>query len=333
MSSPHATAPNDGPPGDRERGAWAWLRAVEPDLDRLDGAGMVFIVGPPRSGTTWLQRLLATHPRVRTGQESFVFAWYLERAFQRWRREVERQEERSANRRQGIGLGAFLREEDVLRWMRLPLAQMLSAAGVQENDLFLEKTPGHARTLPAIREVLPKARVIAVIRDPRDVVASLLAASTSWGRDWAPRGGRAAAAEWTANVQGIRQGRTLLGPRELFEVRYEALRERPERVLRQVAEFLEVAWTDAEIVDAVRRNAPAAAVQGEATPIPLFGAYADLFGEAAQEPGGFVGPARNGARRASVPLLQRIMAWRSARWLAAQEGYPSDLASWIRARR
>ncbi|MBI3001835.1 MAG: sulfotransferase, partial [Deltaproteobacteria bacterium] len=37
----------------------------------------MLIVGCPRSGTTWLQRLLASHPKIITGQESHVFDNYV----------------------------------------------------------------------------------------------------------------------------------------------------------------------------------------------------------------------------------------------------------------
>ncbi len=38
------------------------------------GQSLVFIVGCPRSGTTWLQRLLSCHPQIRTGQAKMMEA-------------------------------------------------------------------------------------------------------------------------------------------------------------------------------------------------------------------------------------------------------------------
>src|SRR5713226_3907199 len=43
-----------------------WTR----DLD------LVFLVGSPRSGTTWLQGLIASHPAVHTGPETQFFGAY-----------------------------------------------------------------------------------------------------------------------------------------------------------------------------------------------------------------------------------------------------------------
>ena len=43
---------------------------IEPDRLLLRP---LFIVGAPRSGTTWVQRLLLSHPAIRGGQESNFF--------------------------------------------------------------------------------------------------------------------------------------------------------------------------------------------------------------------------------------------------------------------
>ena len=77
------------------------------------GHNMVFIVGAPRSGTTWLQRLLATHPRIRTGQESKLFRWYIAPQLRMWAMETTRERNReTANGRGGTGLSCYFREEE-----------------------------------------------------------------------------------------------------------------------------------------------------------------------------------------------------------------------------
>ena len=50
------------------------------DLDQ----SLVLIVGAQRSGTTWVQRLLASHPAIVSGQESHLFSSYLGPMWQRW---------------------------------------------------------------------------------------------------------------------------------------------------------------------------------------------------------------------------------------------------------
>src|SRR5438876_565526 len=39
---------------------------------------IVFVVGAPRSGTTWLQTMLAAHPEVASPQETYIFSAYVD---------------------------------------------------------------------------------------------------------------------------------------------------------------------------------------------------------------------------------------------------------------
>src|SRR5581483_10976834 len=72
------------------------------------GANLVFVVVCPRSGTTWVQRLLASHPCVHTGQESDVFDIHIGPQLQAWRRELEV----GSSGRGGVGLGCYFRDAE-----------------------------------------------------------------------------------------------------------------------------------------------------------------------------------------------------------------------------
>ncbi len=65
----------------------------------LDGKKLVFVVGAPRSGTTWLQLLLAQSSNVATAQETHLFSGYLKSMLSSW----DRDEATIGGRRQ-IGL-------------------------------------------------------------------------------------------------------------------------------------------------------------------------------------------------------------------------------------
>ena len=155
------------------------------------GHNLILIVGSPRSGTTWLQRLLASHPAVRTGQESNVFQHIVEQ-LRHFRRNL------TPEHRGGQGLACYFTEEDFCRIQKSFLITLLQpmVGSLQAGALFVDKTPAHDRYIPEIVEFFPKVRIIHILRDPRDVVASMLAASRSWGAYWAPNTARRAATCW-----------------------------------------------------------------------------------------------------------------------------------------
>src|SRR5579859_4394270 len=179
------------------------------------GIDMLFVVGCPRSGTTWVQRLLASHPRIRTGQESDVFDQYIGPQLRAWEQELNPE----ASGRGGVGLGCYFQDADFRRLLKGYLVQLLEpmVGRLAPGELFLEKTPGHVLFIPEIHALLPRARFIHVLRDARDTVASLLGASRSWGRAWAPRQARQAAWTWVNHVQAARQAQRALSPDLFFE--------------------------------------------------------------------------------------------------------------------
>ena len=102
-----------------------------------------------------------------------------------------------------------------------------------------DKTPGNAAYVDAIARVLPEARFVHLIRDGRDVAASLR------GLPFAPGDGsvETIAAHWRDTVARTRR----LGGAvpHYMEVRYERLVSEPEATLRSVCEFLELSFDEA----------------------------------------------------------------------------------------
>jgi hypothetical protein len=294
------------------------LDATETSLD-YDGANLVFVVGCPRSGTTWVQRLLASHPNVRTGQESDVFDIYIGPQLQAWRRELDV----TSSGRGGVGLGCYFRDDEFMpilkRYALELLRPMIGQLG--PADVFVEKTPSHVLYVPEIATLLPAARFIHVLRDARDTVASLLSASQSWGRSWAPRSARQAAGMWVQHVEAAHQAAPQLGPGRFFEVRYESLHAAPERELRRLVDWLALDWPDADLTSAVQANAPEAARRGGGTDIPLGGAFGQISGSVVKEPTGFVRKAQAGSWREDLSALDRLWVWKIARHSMARAGY------------
>lgn len=180
------------------------------------GADLVFVLGAPRSGTTWLQVLLEQHPRVTTCPETHLFDGYLAPLYERWQWETET----------GLsGLSRLLDYDDLdglaRRFVRDVRERLV---GDFDGRVFVEKTPQHALHAELAAKLFPAARFLHVVRDPRDVVASLLAASEGWGSEWAPAGPAGATQTWRRHVAGAQE---IAGTSRYREVRFGELKRDP----------------------------------------------------------------------------------------------------------
>lgn len=119
----------------------------------------IFVVGCPRSGTTWLRHLLLAHPAIAGPENETAIFIALRGLFDNpgVTECVERKE-----------LVAIVR-----RFARELFADYL-AAHAPHATRFIEKTPLHARHLDLIGEIFPEAYIVSIHRDGRDVVRSLL---------------------------------------------------------------------------------------------------------------------------------------------------------------
>lgn len=271
------------------------------------GSNLVFIVGCPRSGTTWLQRLLACHPRVRTGQESDLFDVYIGPQLRAWRRERDPK----SSGRGGVGLACYFKEEEFLTLLREYMLKLMEpmVGSLRSGEIFVEKTPSHALFIQEIMELLPEARIIHILRDGRDVVSSLLTASKTWGETWAPRHAWGAARMWVEHVKAVRQAANVLSKEQFFELRYEDLHASPPQALRNVSNFLGLEWDEKELENAIAENSAEETKMRGGTPIPVGGEFARVSGSVVKEPSGFVRKARPGAWRVDLSWIEKAWTW------------------------
>lgn len=176
---------------------------------------IVFIIGAPRSGTTWLQLILYQSPSVAAAQETHLFSQYLRSLFASW-------QTYSADNR-GTGLSTLLSEEQFFSWISEFAGTCLGEIGSKRPgaNIVVEKTPDHARSAAAILKIYPRCYFIHVIRDPRGVIGSLRAASAGWGQRWASRRLKDACTIWRDSL-AFAQAIPSLTPR-YTEVFYERL--------------------------------------------------------------------------------------------------------------
>ena len=137
---------------------WSARRANVPDDPRDGAREHVFLVGFPRSGTTLLENVLASHPDVCTLEERDTFG-PLTHSFL-----ID-----DAGRDQLAGLSdAELGPHRAIYWDRV---RNRYGAEVQ-GKVFVDKYPLSSLKLPMVAKLFPKAKILFAVRDPRDVVLS-----------------------------------------------------------------------------------------------------------------------------------------------------------------
>ncbi len=246
-----------------------------------------------------------------------MFDHYVMPAERAWRRSTAGGPRKS-------GLAAYMTDDEFCTALKSFLTSLLRplVAALEPGELFLEKTPSNALYLREITQLLPDCRIIHVLRDPRDVVASLLAASNSWGRSWAPRNARRAVRTWIQHVGRAREASRSLPAWQYLEIRYEDLYADPGRVLQNCAAFLGLEWSDEQLAAAILANEPTRAVkENGGSPIAIGGALGARFGSAFVEPAGFVRKAKVGSWKTDLSIADKACIWSLARKQMAENGY------------
>jgi hypothetical protein len=262
---------------------------------------------------------LASHPRIRTGQESKLFTSHAGKELRSYNHDL-----RSIQRGEvATGLPTYLTKDQftalLKEYLRNLLFEMLP--GLQPGDLFLEKTPDHSFYIPEILELLPKTRFIHILRDARDVVSSLNRSSKGWGTSWAPSSTGSATQMWVRHVEAVRKAAKNLPPGQFIEVRYEELMRSTAEEVRRIMKFLNLNWDETNLVSAITRNRPDIVRQTGNTVIPLGGEAAKINGPNFKLPQGFIGPVTPGTWKKNASLPSKFIIWYFARKTMKEVGY------------
>ncbi len=193
---------------------------------------IVFLVGGPRSGTTWLQLLLSRSPRIATANETHLFTGYTRSLFSAWHHHQHNTRE--------LGLHHLMSEEEYFALIR-SFSNKVMLRILDKNpeaDIILEKTPDHVLHWSDILTIFPDAFFLHIVRDPRSVVSSLCAAGTGWGRQWASREVLVNCETW---IKYVKESKNLKAATNNFlQVTYEDLWGSGENTLMSVFSWLGV---------------------------------------------------------------------------------------------
>lgn len=255
----------------------------------VDGDGLLFIIGHYKSGSSWLLHSLSLHPAIRGLHETWIVsetaqaatvAECIERllyavpfgeggprnfAFYRAMRLVRRcspwpgpyaldpadrpivlldlglAQQRALRR----AIRGAVSGDDLCRRFFSTLSEQL-----QPRRYLLEKTPHNIHHHARIRGLFPRAKLVAIHRDGRDVVVSDRFFSrdrlgqTGWSFEQSVRKWRA---DMEANLAARRAG-------PLFSCSYEMLTRNGRDVLRSLLAFLELPADDDVVADMMERS-------------------------------------------------------------------------------
>ena len=233
---------------------------TEPDDPDAVALSPLIIAGAPRSGTSWLQKLILAHPQCTGGQESHLLV-----LFAGMLSECRR---KAAFPRPHGPLG-LVTEEEFIRSLRETWARVFEPIldDHPQATLLVEKTPDHILHLELADRLLPNCRVVHLVRHPAEVAASLVRASREpWGRGWAPGSIEAATRRWLECAEAGTKAATRLGPGRFKTIRYEDLRADPRQQLQEILAFAGIESTP-ELAARIVENDLA----GKGASIPLRG--------------------------------------------------------------
>jgi hypothetical protein len=236
----------------------------------MRGRRLFFVVGMPKSGTTWIEKVLDAHPEVECRGEAHLtnsLLPVLEAALREYNRRADKRRAQFAR----VGLA-----QDTPRFDAGDLDYLFGAAsalllakwmGDTTAKCIGEKTPDTLLEMDRLTRIFPTARFIHIIRDGRDAAVSgwkmagrmddrsvldqfpdLAAYARNFGHNWT---------RWIERARAFGAAH----PERYFELRYEQIHAEPERWIRAMYGFLGVGTTDA-LVAAAREATDFATLSG-----------------------------------------------------------------------
>jgi FkbM family methyltransferase len=204
-------------------------------LDRWKGLGdpsplPIFIVGMPRSGSTLVEQILASHPQIHAAGEL---------------KNLDRVVRAVSDADSGpVPVPSCVRAPDAEGLRRLGQAYLASLPTLSDDKIRItDKMPRNFFRIGLIRLILPNARIIHTMRDPVDTCVSCFSKSFSRGQPFSYdlaelgryyRGYHALMAHW----------RSVLPAGAMLDVSYENVVDNLEEQARRLIDYCGLPWDD-----------------------------------------------------------------------------------------
>jgi len=239
------------------------------DSEKVDSR--IFVVGCSRSGTTLLQTLIASHPKITTFPETHFF-W--KTVGRNYITKLITWMGLSTMREMGV-LSAILKKFELPHLgHRIPTQPIkyqecveiyLSvldeiATNRDAKVAWVEKTPKHIFEVSWIMKYVPNAKIIHIARDGREVVSSIVKRSRDHPNQFKRQGIRYASSLWNKTIKISQQ---YVGEKNNHILRYEDLVSNTHKVMTEVGNFLDLSYSninfnkrEAAYTNAVKRSEP-----------------------------------------------------------------------------
>ncbi len=195
------------------------------DTDKQQNAS-IFICGLPRSGTTLVEQIIATHNSVTAGDELLELAQATQhsltkiqpkQAFPHWANE--------------------LNTED---WQDIGANYMQLTQHLQSKRYFTDKMPLNYKAIGLISKALPQAKIIYCSRHPMDIIFGCFKQHLGQGHQFAYDLNELT--EMLIAHQQLMQYWIEHLPHKIFILKYEDLIDNQEAISRQLLAFLDLDW-------------------------------------------------------------------------------------------
>ncbi len=254
----------------------------------MPAAGHVFLLGYMRSGTTLLEAVLASHPRVAAMDEIELLndsarTFLLDDG--------------------GLRRLAKLDPNETSHW-QIQYWNSVKKTGLSvSNRILVDKMPFNSLRMPLVSRLFPQAKVLFAVRDPRDVVLSCFRrrfAPTKHSFEFLDLADCARFYDSVMQLADLYRTRLSF---DLHEFHYEDMIRNFEPTVRAICDFVGIEWEDS-----MRGFSSARAIdpRGASAPQVGRGLYADAVGQWRRY------------REQLAPVLPLLEPW------VARFGYPAD---------
>lgn len=202
----------------------------------------IFILGSPRSGTTWLFKMMAAHPNIAAHSAELTnFSRYVSSILR-----LYEAEEHNFNKN-GISYGLFSiwNKTELDDFISDFLSKIYSKIPLESHTShILDKRPDYCFYTDLIYRYYPDAKIIHIIRDGRFTTVSMMNARKKKG--FGADNMLEAAYSWKRCILAAQEA-SEMGNKHYIEVKYEILMENTEEELSKLFSFCELSF-DSDLI-------------------------------------------------------------------------------------